>query len=293
MTDTRFIKELAKFVVDRPPQNIRCHWRQLGAASVDAALGRVEHWRAKAPASATRLNAFIKERPNGQRSLSPRRCLRMMSPGGLDGKDHAEEVRSQGPFAQMSQTSPSLSKFSRFARHSRTFSVTGTFLRRQLWVWPLIAAVVLAGLAWGVMAAVEGVMRKQVAAELTAIRDADVTALRVWSRQHEADARLLAMSDRVRPAVTELMAHADSDAALRQSPRQAELRVSRAAHENVRLHRFLRVCSLPQSHRLVPGRDDRCDLDRISRRSDRKSFANRLPRFSTLPQPVLVRRREG
>ena len=32
------------------------------------------------------------------------------------------------------------------------------------------------------------------------------------------------MSDRVRPAITELLTHADSDSALRQSPRQAELR---------------------------------------------------------------------
>jgi serine/threonine protein kinase len=124
----------------------------------------------------------------------------------------------------MSRSSPSLSRFSRFGRHSRSFTVTGTFLRRQLWVWPLIAAAVLALLSWWVMGAVEGVMRKQVADELTAIRDADVTALRVWMRQQEADARLLAMSDRVRPAITELLAHADSDAALRQSPRQAELR---------------------------------------------------------------------
>jgi serine/threonine protein kinase len=91
-------------------------------------------------------------------------------------------------------------------------------------VWPLIAAVVLAGLAWWVNDAVERVMRRQVAAELTAIRDADVTALRVWMKQQEADVKVLAMSDRIRPAVTELMAHADSDVALRQSPRQAELR---------------------------------------------------------------------
>ena len=124
----------------------------------------------------------------------------------------------------MSHSSPSLSKFSRFGRHSRSFTVTGTFLRRQLWAWPLIAAVVLAGLAWWVNDAVERVMRKQVAAELTAIRDADVTALRIWMKQQEADVKVLALSDRVRPAVTELMAHADSDAALRQSPRQAELR---------------------------------------------------------------------
>jgi eukaryotic-like serine/threonine-protein kinase len=124
----------------------------------------------------------------------------------------------------MSHSSASLSKFSRFGRHSRSFRVTSTFLRRQLWVWPLIAAVVLAGLAWWVNDAVETVMRKQVAAELTAIRDADVTALRVWMKQQEADVKVLAMSDRIRPAVTELLAHADSDAALRQSPRQAELR---------------------------------------------------------------------
>src|ERR1700689_739710 len=124
----------------------------------------------------------------------------------------------------MSLSSPSLSRFSRFGRHSRSFQVTGTFLRRQFWVWPLIAAVVLAALAWGVNDAVERVMRKQVAAELTAIRDADVTALRIWMKQQEADVKVLAISDRIPPAVNELVARADSDAALRQSPRQAELR---------------------------------------------------------------------
>ena len=124
----------------------------------------------------------------------------------------------------MTKTSPSLSKFSRFGRHSRSFQVTGTFLRRQLWVWPLLGAVLLAVVAWWVNGAVEAVMRKQVAAELTAICDADVTALRVWMKQQQADAKVLAISDRIRPAVSELMAHADSDAALRNSPRQAELR---------------------------------------------------------------------
>lgn len=124
----------------------------------------------------------------------------------------------------MSRSSASLNKLSRFGRRSRSFQVTGTFLRRQLWVWPLVAAIVLGAIAWGVDRAVEGVMRKQVAGELTAIRNADVTALRVWMKEQEANAKVLAMSDRVRALVTELVAHADSDAALRQSPRQAELR---------------------------------------------------------------------
>src|ERR1700679_1111425 len=106
----------------------------------------------------------------------------------------------------MSRSAPPLSRFSRFGRHSRSLTVTGTFLRRQLWVGPLIAACVLALLSWWVMGAVEGGMGKQVAAELTAIRDADVTALRGWMSQQEAVAKLMAMSDRIRPAVTELVA---------------------------------------------------------------------------------------
>jgi hypothetical protein len=88
----------------------------------------------------------------------------------------------------MGKSSPSLSKFSRFGQHSRSFQVTGTFLRRQLWTWPLIAAILLVAIAWWVNRAVEGVMQKQIAAELTAIRNADVTALRVWMKEQECSA---------------------------------------------------------------------------------------------------------
>jgi hypothetical protein len=76
--------------------------------------------------------------------------------------------------------------------------------------------------------AVEGAVHEHVAAALTTIRDADVTALRIWMKEQEANARILAMSDKVRPAVRELVTLGEragtSDAELRQSPRQAELR---------------------------------------------------------------------
>jgi hypothetical protein len=117
---------------------------------------------------------------------------------------------------------------SRIGRGSGSLQATGTFLRRQLWAWPLLAAVVLAGLAWWVNRAVEGVMREQVAAELTTILNADVTALRVWMKEQEANAKILAVAEPVRPAVRELVALAQgkdaSETALRLSPRQAELR---------------------------------------------------------------------
>src|ERR1700730_2882319 len=106
----------------------------------------------------------------------------------------------------MKPLSRSAARLSRVGRGSRSLLSTGTFFRRQLWIRPLIGAAVLAGIAWWVNRAVEGGMREHVAAALTTIRDADVTALRIWMKEQEANAQVLAMSERVRPAVSELIA---------------------------------------------------------------------------------------
>ncbi len=158
----------------------------------------------------------------------------------------------------MSRSSPSLSRFSRFGRHSRSLTVTGTFLRRQLWVWPLIAAVLLALLSWWVMGAVEGVMRRQVAAELTAIRDADVTALRVWMRQQEAEREAdgdvgphTSGDDRARRACRFRRGVAAVSAAGRAAG------VFGAADENPGLHRFLCLVTVAETDCLLAGGDDR------------------------------------
>src|SRR6516164_8609600 len=128
----------------------------------------------------------------------------------------------------MKPLSRSAARLSRIGRGSRSLLSTGTFFRRQIWIRPLIGAAVLAAVAWWVNRAVEGAVREHVAAALTTIRDADVTALRIWMKEQEANAQILAMSDKVRPAVRELITLGEragtSDAELRQSPRQAELR---------------------------------------------------------------------
>src|SRR5204862_1994578 len=80
----------------------------------------------------------------------------------------------------------------------------GTFLRRQLWAWPLIAAVVLGGTGWLVHRSVERAMRAQREAELTTIRDADVEALRVWMVEQARNAQFLADDDRLGPSLKEL-----------------------------------------------------------------------------------------
>jgi eukaryotic-like serine/threonine-protein kinase len=91
---------------------------------------------------------------------------------------------------------------------SRSLSATGAALRRRLWVWPVLAALLLGAVGWWVHRSVEDAMREKLAGELTTILNADIEALRVWTKDQEAIARSLARLPALRPAVRELVAAA-------------------------------------------------------------------------------------
>ena len=97
------------------------------------------------------------------------------------------------------------------ARMGKGFSLRGTsyaagrFLKTELWVWPVIAAVTLSVIAWWVNGAVERTMQRQVTATIETIRNADTTGARIWLKEQEANAKILAMSERVAPLVKELL----------------------------------------------------------------------------------------
>jgi hypothetical protein len=92
---------------------------------------------------------------------------------------------------------------------SRSLSSAGAALGRRLWLWPVLAALVLGGVGWWVHGAVEKAMRQELAEQLTTILNADVEALRAWTRDQEAIARSLARLPQLRPAVRRLLADAD------------------------------------------------------------------------------------
>jgi eukaryotic-like serine/threonine-protein kinase len=104
----------------------------------------------------------------------------------------------------------------------------GTFLRRQLWAWPLIAAVILGTAGLLVHRSVERAMRGQREAELTTIRDADVEALRVWMVEQGRNAEQLAGDERLQPPLQELLAlpadGPEAERALLHAKAQADLR---------------------------------------------------------------------
>jgi hypothetical protein len=69
---------------------------------------------------------------------------------------------------------------------------TRTFLGRQLWVWPIIAALILGVVGWWVHVAVGDAMRRQLQGNLTTILNADVEALRAWMKEQEFNAQSVA-----------------------------------------------------------------------------------------------------
>jgi hypothetical protein len=82
---------------------------------------------------------------------------------------------------------------------------TARFLRRQLWAWPIIAAVLLGGLGWWVNHCVEHSLREQRATDLNVMVDASVNALRVWMGEQKINVQLVAADAQLRPPVTELL----------------------------------------------------------------------------------------
>jgi hypothetical protein len=111
---------------------------------------------------------------------------------------------------------------------SGSLSVAGTLLRRQLWVWPILAAALLGAVGWWVHRSVEAAMSQELAGGLTTILNADVEALRTWTRDQEAIARALAQTAALRSPVRELVAIGDRPGAppgaLLQSHALAEVR---------------------------------------------------------------------
>jgi hypothetical protein len=104
-----------------------------------------------------------------------------------------------------------------------SLGATRAALRRQLWVWPVLAAFVLGGVGWWVHGSVEATMREELASQLTTILNADVTALRIWAKEQEANARSVAQLSALRSAVRGLLATTAPDPKAGKLPATREL----------------------------------------------------------------------
>lgn len=125
----------------------------------------------------------------------------------------------------MSQRNPTHSRSSGVASF---LTRTGRFLRTQLWVWPVVAALALVFTSVSLRVKMENATKQQIADMLKTILNANVEALRSWSVAMKSEAQNIAEDSRVRGFVTGLEQQAKSSpqvqAALLTSPDLSALR---------------------------------------------------------------------
>ncbi|QDT35723.1 serine/threonine protein kinase [Stratiformator vulcanicus] len=110
----------------------------------------------------------------------------------------------------------------------RSVTRTGSFLRTQLWVWPIIAALTLGLLGLFLRNAIEDTLSKEIGDELVTLVQTDVAAMKLWLNEQERAARSVLEDDTVLRNARELVrlseAKNTSTADLLQAPQLAELR---------------------------------------------------------------------
>lgn len=88
----------------------------------------------------------------------------------------------------------------------RTISRTGLLLKKQLWIWPIIAVVLLAIIGYGIRTAIERTMKENLHSELSTLLNVERSMLETWLKVQESNAESLANDQQIRAVATEILA---------------------------------------------------------------------------------------
>jgi len=151
-----------------------------------------------------------------------------------------------------------------FAKTSigRSISRTGVFFKKQLWIWPVIAIVLLSLIGWTVSSAIERTIKENLRSELQTLLSVERSMLETWLRVQEANAEALANDQQIRTITLEILAATNPTASDDESaPAAAVLARTTTAALNKRLatelgpgmtsHRFASYLVADKQQRIV------------------------------------------
>lgn len=126
---------------------------------------------------------------------------------------------------------------------SASFHSTHVFLRRNLWIWPIIAVVVLAGVGYLVRSAIESTMRDNLRSGLQTLLDVEVAMLETWFQVQESNVQSVANSTEVRQITQVLINPQEASNMLPQgnpplTPEEAHKRLERHLNPIMSSHRY-------------------------------------------------------
>jgi eukaryotic-like serine/threonine-protein kinase len=92
---------------------------------------------------------------------------------------------------------------------SHSVSRAGLFLKKQLWVWPIVAVVVLSVGGFAVRAAIESTMKSNLRSSLQTLLDVETAMLETWFEVQASNAETLANDAQVRELIYGMLEDAD------------------------------------------------------------------------------------
>ncbi len=90
----------------------------------------------------------------------------------------------------------------------RSLSRTRLLLKKQLWIWPIIAVVLLAAVGYGIRSAIERTMKESLQSQLQTTLNIERSMLETWLKVQESNAESLANDKHVRDVAAEILAEA-------------------------------------------------------------------------------------
>ncbi len=87
----------------------------------------------------------------------------------------------------------------------RTITRAGLLLKKQIWIWPIIAVVVLATVGYGIRVAIERTIQNNLRSELQTLVNIERAMLETWLKIQESNAESLANDPQVREIVGKLL----------------------------------------------------------------------------------------
>jgi eukaryotic-like serine/threonine-protein kinase len=91
----------------------------------------------------------------------------------------------------------------------RTVSRTGMFLKKRIWLFPIIAVAVLALIGWGMRRAIETTMKENLRSQLQTLLNVETAMLETWLRIQATNADTLANAVQSRDLTEKLLAEVD------------------------------------------------------------------------------------
>jgi serine/threonine protein kinase len=100
----------------------------------------------------------------------------------------------------------------------RSITRTGLFLKKQLWIWPIVAVILLAGIGYGIRVAIERTMQGSLESELNTLLKIERSMLETWLKIQESNSQSLANDGQVRDTVAQIIAASRPAVATAEAP---------------------------------------------------------------------------